>query len=256
MRPIALADLHRYQPSPSMPAWIGRQVSALLEQRDRLVQGAYANERVLAHCSAQEHGASVSARCRRQWHQCCQTRRGLRIPLSSDSVRAAVVPAFWERWSVGRPTSASHERRDDRSIKWSRTSADQSTTRRLSDIDITKLGFYGISWARRTHLVCLRGNTSQGGCASIWRALHSRARSIPGTSRRTRADADGERQTGFPLPYETNQKILFAALGTHRRQEWWSTRAATGIRSRGRTCSAKSSRGSTTISGPSNRNHR
>ena len=141
------------------------------------------------------------------------------------SGRAVMIPAFWGTLERARPTSALPTNEEiDRSIKWSRDlgrSIDYLQTR--TDIDITKLGFYAISWgaahAPRLLAVDTRFKAAALLSGGLFRTA-ARDRFVEFCAAVSRADADGERQAGFHLPVRNEPEDPVQCPGNAgRRQE-------------------------------------
>jgi dienelactone hydrolase len=221
-----LAGLHRYQPSEldarvdrrddSPPFWIHETVS---------FQAAYANDRVIAHLFLPKNavppyqaivvfgGSGIMSVKRVEDF-------GFPYEFLIRSGRAVVIPAYWgtlERGPSAYYLTSNEE--IDRAIKWSRDlgrSIDYLQTR--TDIGATKLGFYALSWgaghAPRLLAVETRLKVAallSGGLL----ALQPREVDSWNFAPRYRVPTlmvNGKQD--FILPYETNQKVLFNALGT------------------------------------------
>jgi dienelactone hydrolase len=221
-----LADLYRYQPSPldarlersdqSPPLWTHETVS---------YKAAYTSERVIAHLFLPKNAAPP--------YQAVIVLGGLGIETARRiedfqfpyeflmrSGRAVVIPAFWGTLERGPSSYVLPTNEDvDRAIKWSRDlgrTIDYLQSRQ--DIDAGRLGFYAISWgasqtprllAVETRLkaaALLSGGlkTIEPPEADVWN-FAPRYR-VPTLMVNGRED--------FSYPYETNQKLLFDALGT------------------------------------------
>jgi dienelactone hydrolase len=221
-----LANLHRYQPSAldarvehtdnSPLLWIHETVS---------FKAAYANDRVIAHLFLPRNavppyqtvivlgGAGIETVKRVEDF-------GFPYEFLMRSGRAVMIPAFWGTLDRGpslRNLPANEE--IDRAIRWSRDlgrSIDYLQTR--ADIDAARLGFYAISWgaSHTPRLLAVETRLKaaallSGGLSAVqppevdsWN-FAPRYR-VPTLMVNGRED--------FAFPFETNQKLLFDALGT------------------------------------------
>jgi len=221
-----LADLHRYQASAldarverrdtSPPFWVRETVS---------FKAAYANDRVLAHVFLPKNvpppyqgivvfgGAGIMAAKRVEDF-------GFPYEFLIRSGRAVIIPAYWgtlERGPSDLLLPANEE--IDRAIKWSRDlgrSIDYLQTR--PDIDATKLGFYAISWgAGHTPRLLAVENRIRAAALLSGGLFPSQPREVDSWNFAPRYRVPTLMVNGrqdFTFPYETNQKVLFSALGT------------------------------------------
>jgi eukaryotic-like serine/threonine-protein kinase len=221
-----LVDLHRYQPSAldarvehtdnSPPLWTHETVS---------FKAAYANDRVIAHLFLPKNavppyqtvivfgGAGIEKVKRVEDF-------GFPYEFLMRSGRAVMIPAFWGTLDRGPSLKTLPANEEiDRAIKWSRDlgrSIDYLQTR--ADIDAARLGFYAISWgaAHTPRLLAVETRLKaaallSGGFITVqppevdsWN-FAPRYR-VPTLMVNGRED--------FSFPFETNQKLLFDALGT------------------------------------------
>ena len=223
-----LEDLHRYQPSDlgssvdrtdtSSPYWIKQTVS---------FKAAYANDRVIAHLFLPKNavppyqviavfgGSSIFSAKRVEDF-------GFPFEFLIRSGRAVMIPAYWgslERGPSALFLPANEE--VDRAIKWSRDlgkSVDYLQTR--GDIDTTKLGFYAISWGAAHAPRLLAVDTRFKAAALLSGGLFPfQPREVDSWNFAPRDHVPTLMVNGkedFIFPYETNQKLLFDALGTTR----------------------------------------
>jgi dienelactone hydrolase len=221
-----LAGLHRYQPSElearvdrrddSPPFWINETVS---------FKAAYANDRVIAHLFLPKNavppyqaivvfGGSGIMSARRVEDF------GFPYEFLIRSGRAVVIPAYWgtlERGPSALYLTSNEE--IDRAIKWSRDlgrSIDYLQTR--TDIDATKLGFYALSWgaAHTPRLLAVETRVKAAALLSGG-LLPVQPREVDSWNFAPRYRVPTLMVNGkqdFIFPYETNQKVLFNALGT------------------------------------------
>jgi pimeloyl-ACP methyl ester carboxylesterase len=224
------AGYHQYQPSEleslveqtdnSFPYWTSETVS---------FRAAYGNgsERVIAHLFLPKNAAPpyqvvivfggstiMSAKRRENFEYDYPYEFLIR------SGRAVMIPAYAGTLDRGpSPLSLPDQEERDRSLKWSwdlSRSVDYLQKRR--DIDVTKLGFYGISWgashAPRLLAVDTRFKAAaflSGGLLSYQPAEVDSWNFAP-RYRVPTLMVNGKQD--FIVPYETNQKLLFNALGT------------------------------------------
>lgn len=136
------------------------------------------------------------------------------------SGRAVMIPAFWGTLERGpSPEWLSDNEETDRAIKWSRDlgrSVDYLETR--SDIDITKLGFYGISWGA-AHAPRLLAVDKRFKAAAFMSGglLYRQPPEVDSWNFAPRYHVPTLMLNGrqdFIIPYETNQLLFFNALGT------------------------------------------
>jgi dienelactone hydrolase len=221
-----LADLYRYQPS-KLDARVERtdQSPQLWTHETVSYKAAYANDRVIAHLFLPKNaappyqtiivlgGAGIEKIKRIEDFQ-------FPYEFLMRSGRAVMLPAFWgtlERGPSLKTLPANEE--IDRAIKWSRDlgrSIDYLQTRQ--DIDARRLGFYSISWgatqtprllAVETRLraaALLSGGLSPGEPSEVDAWNFAPRYRVPTLMVNGRED--------FTYPHETNQKLLFDALGT------------------------------------------
>src|SRR4030095_5606782 len=136
------------------------------------------------------------------------------------SGRAVMIPAFWGTLERGpSPLDPPENEEIDRAIKWSRDlgrSVDYLQTR--SDIDITKLGFYGISWgaahAPRLLAVDKRFKAAAFMSGGFLRKQPPQVDSWNFASHYRVPTLMVNGKQDFIIPYETNQLPFFNALGT------------------------------------------
>ena len=222
-----LSDLHRYEASAldarvdrtdtSLPYWTKETVS---------FKAAYANDRVLAHLFLPKNAAPpyqvivvmggsgiVSARHVEDF--------GFPYEFLIRSGRAVLIPAYWGTLERG-PSALRLPTNEeiDRAIKWSRDlgrSVDYLETR-ADTIDVTKLGFYAISWGAGHAARLLAVDTRFKAVAMLSGGLLSpQPREVDSWNFAPRYRVPTLMVNGkqdFILPYETNQKVLFDALGT------------------------------------------
>jgi dienelactone hydrolase len=226
-----LADLHHYDPSEldarldrtdnSSPYWVKQTVS---------FKAASANDRVIAHLFLPKHaqppyqvivafGGSTIMSAKRVEDF------GFPYEFLIRSGRAVMIPAYWgtlERGPSALYLSTNEE--IDRALKWSRDlgrSIDYLETR--ADIDPTKLGFYGISWGA-SHTPRLLAVEARFRAAALLSGglLEGQPREVDSWNYAPRYRVPTLMVNGkqdFLLPYETNQKVLFDALGTPARDK-------------------------------------
>jgi dienelactone hydrolase len=136
------------------------------------------------------------------------------------SGRAVMIPAFWGTIDRSPSLSALPANEEiDRAIKWSRDlgrSIDYLQTR--PDIDAKRIGFYSISWGasqtprllavetRIKAAALLSGGLKPGQPPEVDAWNFAPRYRVPTLMVNGRED--------FTYPYETNQKLLFDALGT------------------------------------------
>ena len=221
-----LADLHHYEPfeldarvdktDDSPPLWKRETVS---------FKAAYANERVIAHLFLPKNarppyqaivvfgGTGIF-----DWKRVEDF--GFPYEFLIRSGRAVMIPAYWGTLERGPsklylPTNEEI----DRAIKWSRDlgrSIDYLQTR--ADIDATKLGFYALSWgaAHTPRLLAVETRIKAAALLSGG-LLPSQPREVDSWNFAPRYRVPTLMVNGkqdFIFPYETNQKVLFDALGT------------------------------------------
>jgi dienelactone hydrolase len=222
-----LANLYRYPPSAldarvdrtdsSPPFWTRETVS---------FGAASANERVIAHLFLPKHATAP--------YQLVFVFGGFGIhtirriedyPYPYEfllrSGRAVMIPAFWgtlERGPSAFFLPANEE--NDRAIRWSRDlgrSIDYLQTR--PDIDAGKLGYYGISWGAYHAPRLLAIETRVKAAALVSAGLWPKGIQPPESDPYDFAPRDHvptlmfNGRQDFVFPYETNQKVLFEALG-------------------------------------------
>jgi dienelactone hydrolase len=136
------------------------------------------------------------------------------------SGRAVMIPAYLGTLERGPSSYVLPENEErDRAIKWSwdlGRSADYLKTRR--DIDITRLGFYAISWGAG-HAPRLLAMDPRFKAAALTSGglLASQPREVDSWNFAPRLRVPILMVNGkqdFVMPSETNQKVMFAALGT------------------------------------------
>jgi dienelactone hydrolase len=221
-----LADLHRYQPSElesrvdrtddSSPYWKRETVS---------FKAAYANDRVIAHLFLPKNAVppyQVVAVFGDAAILAAKRVDDVRFPYEFliRSGRAVLIPAYWgtlERGPSALRLPANEE--IDRSIKWSRDlgrSIDYLQTRK--DIDTAKLGFYAVSWGAAHAPRLLAVDTRFKAATLVSGGLFPpQPREIDSWNFAPRYRVPTLMVNGrqdFIYPYETNQKVLFNALGT------------------------------------------
>jgi len=220
-----LVGLHRYQPSPldsrvertddSSPYWTRQTVS---------FKAAYANDRVIAHLFLPKNavppyeviavlGGSFILDAKRVEDF------GFPYEFLIRSGRAVIIPAYWGTLERG-PSEHSLAPNEviDRSIKWSRDlgrSIDYLQSR--PDIDARKLGFYAISLGASHAPRLLAVDTRFKAAALLSGGLQPQPREIDSWNfaphyRVPTLMLNGKQD--FFFPYDTNQKVLFDALGT------------------------------------------
>jgi dienelactone hydrolase len=136
------------------------------------------------------------------------------------SGRAVMIPAYWGTLERGpSPLRLPTNEEIDRAIKWSRDlgrSVDYLQTR--ADIDVTKLGFYAISWGAAHAPRLLAVETRFKAAALLSGGLFaSQPREVDSWNFASRYRVPTLMVNGredFMFPYETNQKVTFEALGT------------------------------------------
>ena len=221
-----LADLHRYEPSPleakversdsSPPFWTRQTVS---------FKAAYANDRVIAYLFLPKDvappyqvvvvfGGSGIMQAKRIEDF------GFPYEFLIRSGRAVMIPAYWGTLDRGpSPLGLPANEEIDRAIKWSRDlgrSIDYLQTR--PDIDIARLGFYAISWGASHAPRLLAVETRVKAVALLSGGLlASQPREVDSWNFAPRYRVPTLMVNGrqdFLVPYETNQKPLFDALGT------------------------------------------
>ena len=221
------SGLHRYDQERTLEARIDRTDTSppFWVKETVSFKAAYANDRVVAHLFLPKDAAPpyqvivvfggsgiMSARRVEDF--------GFPYEFLIRSGRAVMIPAYWgtlERGPSALGLPANEER--DRAINWSRDlgrSVDYLQTR--ADIDAAKLGFYALSWGaghaprllavdtRFKATALLSGGLfeSQPPEVDSWNfAPHYRVPTLM---------VNGKQD--FVFPYETNQKVLFDALGT------------------------------------------
>ena len=220
-----LVGLHRYQPSPldsrvertddSSPYWTRQTVS---------FKAAYANDRVIAHLFLPKNavppyeviavlGGSFILDAKRVEDF------GFPYEFLIRSGRAVIIPAYWGTLERG-PSEHSLAPNEviDRSIKWSRDlgrSIDYLQSR--PDIDARKLGFYAISLGASHAPRLLAVDTRFKAAALLSGGLQPQPREIDSWNFAPRYRVPTLMLNGkqdFFFPYDTNQKVLFDALGT------------------------------------------
>jgi dienelactone hydrolase len=221
-----LADLHRYERSPldarvertdnSPPFWAKESVS---------FKAAYANDRVLAHLFLPKGVAPPYQLVVILGGSGIESARRIEdFPFPYEflirSGRAVMIPAFWgtlERGPSAFILPANEE--VDRSIKWSRDlgrSIDYVRTR--ADIDGNKIGFYAISWGASHTPRLLAVENRVAAAALLSGGLVSRQpREVDSWNFAPRYRVPTLMVNGrqdFIFPLETNQRVLFDALGT------------------------------------------
>jgi eukaryotic-like serine/threonine-protein kinase len=136
------------------------------------------------------------------------------------SGRAVMIPAYWGTLERGPSAlSLSTNEEIDRAHKWSwdlGRSVDYLETR--ADIDVANLGFYAISWGA-AHAPRLLAVDPRFKAAALLSGglLAGQPRQVDSWNFAPRYTVPTLMVNGkqdFLLPYETNQKVLFAALGT------------------------------------------
>ena len=223
------AGLHQYQPAPvdsrvehredSSPYWTSETVS---------FRAAYGDDRVLAHLFLPKDrtppfqtivlfGGSdiMSAK-----HLSDLEFGGYPYEFLIRSGRAVMIPAYWGTLERG-PSALflPFQKERDRALKWSwdlSRSVDYLETRQ--DIDTSKLGFYAISWGA-THTPRLLAVETRFKAAALLSGglLPSQPAEVDSWNFAPRYHVPTLMVNGkqdFILPYETNQKLLFNALGT------------------------------------------
>jgi formylglycine-generating enzyme required for sulfatase activity/dienelactone hydrolase len=226
------AQLHEYQP---------KELDSRLERRDNssrywtretvsfnaayVNKVAYANDRVLAHLFLPKDiappyqviivlgGSYIMTNTRVEDF-------GFPYEFLIRSGRAVMIPAFWGTLERGpSPLDPPENEEIDRAIKWSRDlgrSVDYLQTR--SDIDITKLGFYGISWgaahAPRLLAVDKRFKAAAFMSGGFLRKQPPQVDSWNFASHYRVPTLMVNGKQDFIIPYETNQLPFFNALGT------------------------------------------
>src|SRR5262249_18463912 len=223
------AAYHQYQPSElesrvdhtdnSSSYWISETVS---------FRAAYANDRVIAHLFLPKSavppyqvvivfgGADIMSAKHME-----DLQYGYPYEFLIRSGRAVMIPAYWGTLERG-PSEwfLPSQQERERSLKWSwdlSRSVDYLQTRR--DIDATKLGFYAISWgaghAARLLAVDTRFKAAalvSGGLQGATQPPEVDSWNFASTYHVPTLMVNGKQD--FILPYETNQKLLFHALGT------------------------------------------
>jgi dienelactone hydrolase len=222
-----LRDLHRYEASAlearvdqtddSPPLWTKETLS---------FKAAYANDRVLAHLFLPKNaappyqtivvlgGSGITAARRVEDF-------GFPYEFLIRSGRAVLIPAYWGTLERG-PSALRLPTNEevDRAIKWSRDlgrSVDYLQTRG-DIIDTAKLGFYGISWGA-AHAPRLLAVDDRFKAAALLSGglLRSQPREVDSWNFAPRYRVPTLMVNGkqdFIMPYETNQRVLFDALGT------------------------------------------
>jgi dienelactone hydrolase len=222
-----LRDLHRYEASAlearvdqtddSPPLWTKETLS---------FKAAYANDRVLAHLFLPKNaappyqtivvlgGSGITAARRVEDF-------GFPYEFLIRSGRAVLIPAYWGTLERG-PSALRLPTNEevDRAIKWSRDlgrSVDYLQTRG-DIIDTAKLGFYGISWgaAHAPRLLAV-DNRFKAAALLSGGLLRSQPREVDSWNFAPRYRVPTLMVNGkqdFIMPYETNQRVLFDALGT------------------------------------------
>jgi dienelactone hydrolase len=221
-----LLDLHRYQPSAldsrvertddSSPYWTRQTVS---------FKAAYANDRVIAHLFLPKNAVppyEVIAVFGEAGILATKRVEDIGFPYEFliRSGRAVLIPAYWGTLERGPSKLRLPSNEEiDRSIKWSRDlgrSIDYLESR--SDIDASKLGFYAISWGA-AHAPRLLAVDPRFKAATLLSGglFPPQPREIDSWNFAPRYHVPTLMLNGrqdFIFPYETNQKILFNALGT------------------------------------------
>jgi dienelactone hydrolase len=220
------ADLHRYEPS-SLDARVDRTDSspAYWVKETVSFKAAYANGRVIAHLFLPKNvtppyqtvvvfgGSGIMSAKRVEDF-------GFPYEFLIRSGRAVMIPAYWgtlERGPSELFLPANEE--IDRAIKWSRDlgrSIDYLQAR--ADIDATRLGFYALSWGAGHAPRLLAVETRIKAAALLSGGLFpSQPREVDSWNYAPRYLVPTLMVNGkqdFTFPYETNQKVLFNALGT------------------------------------------
>jgi eukaryotic-like serine/threonine-protein kinase len=223
------AAYHRYQSDAPLESRVDQTDNSSPYWTSEIVsfRAAYANDRVIAHLFLPKKamppyqvvvvfgGADVMSAKHME-----NLQYGYPYEFLIRSGRAVMIPAYWGTLERG-PSEwflPDLEERE-RSLKWSwdlGRSVDYLQTRR--DIDATKLGFYGLSWGASHAPRMLAVDTRFKAAAMVSAGLFvhqppevdpwnfAPRYHVPTLMVNGRQD--------FITPYETNQKLLFDALGT------------------------------------------
>ncbi len=223
------AAYHRYSPSPleskvdqtdnSSPYWTSEIVS---------FRAAYGKtDRVIAHLFLPKNavppyqvvvvfgGADVMSAKHME-----NLQYGYPYEFLIRSGRAVMIPAYWGTLERGPSEWVLPDQEErERALKWSwdlSRSVDYLQTRR--DIDATKLGFYGLSWgashAPRMLAVDTRFKAAAFVSAGLFNNQPPEVDSWNFAPRYRVPTLMVNGRQDFITPYETNQKLLFDALGT------------------------------------------
>jgi pimeloyl-ACP methyl ester carboxylesterase len=226
------AAYHQYQPS-ELESRVDRtdKSSPYTTIETVSFRAAYANDRVIAHLFLPKSasppyqvvivfgGADVMSAKHMEDMQ-----YGYPYEFLIRSGRAVMIPAYWGTLERG-PSEwflPSQEERE-RSLKWSWDLSRSVDYLQRRDIDATKLGFYAISWGA-AHAPRLLGVDTRFKAAALVSAglLDGQPPEVDSWNFAPRYHVPTLMVNGkqdFVFPYETNQKLLFNALGTPERDK-------------------------------------
>src|SRR5215470_891297 len=227
------AAYHQYQPT-ALESRVDRTDNSAPYSTSETVsfRAAYANDRVIAHLFLPKSavppyqvviafgGADIMSAKHMEDMQ-----YGYPYEFLIRSGRAVMIPAYWgtlERGPSEWYLPSQQER--ERSLKWPwdlSRSVDYLQARR--DIDATKLGFYAISWGA-THAPRLLAVDTRFKAAALVSAglLDAQPPEVDSWNFAPRYHVPTLMVNGkqdFIFPYETNQRLLFNALGTPERDK-------------------------------------
>jgi dienelactone hydrolase len=222
------AAYHQYQPS-ELESRVDRAYNSSPYSTSETVsfRAAYANDRVIAHLFLPKSaappyqvviafgGADIMSAKHMEDMQ-----YGYQYEFLIRSGRAVMIPAYWGTLERGPSEwNVPPQQEPERSLKWSwdlSRSVDYLQTRR--DIDATKLGFYAISRGA-AHAPRLLAVDARFKAAALLSGglLDAQPPEVDSWNFAPRYHVPTLMLNGkqdFRFPYETNQKVLFHALGT------------------------------------------
>jgi eukaryotic-like serine/threonine-protein kinase len=223
------AAYHRYSPSPleskvdqtdnSSPYWTSEIVSfrAAYGKADRVIAHLFLPKKAVPPYQVVVvfGGADVMSAKHME-----NLQYGYPYEFLIRSGRAVMIPAYWGTLERGPSEWLLPDQEErERSLKWQwdlSRSVDYLQTRR--DIDATKLGFYGLSWgashAPRMLAVDTRFKAAALVSAGLFRNPPPEVDSWNFAPRYRVPTLMVNGRQDFIMSYETNQKLLFDALGT------------------------------------------
>jgi formylglycine-generating enzyme required for sulfatase activity len=222
------AAYHQYQPT-ALESRVDRTDNSSPYSTSETVsfRAAYANDRVIAHLFLPKSavppyqvviafgGADIMSAKHME-----EMQYGYPYEFLIRSGRAVMIPAYWGTLERG-PSEwfLPPQEERERSLKWSwdlSRSVDYLQARR--DIDGTKLGFYAISWGAQHAARLLAVDTRFKAAALVSGGLQfAQPPEVDSWNFAPRYHVPTLMLNGkqdFIFPYETNQKLLFHALGT------------------------------------------